>query len=252
MNTVTVKNIVFGAGKPKVCVPIVGRNLPSLKEEAKLLKNLEADLIEWRVDFFEEVTNIEEAIKALFVIKKEIDEIPLLFTFRSEKEGGEQCIEDEFYFKLYEEIIKIGEVDIIDIELFNEEASLKKLIKSAHRSGVKVIISNHDFEKTPSEEEIISRLCKMQNLGADLPKISVMPNSSDDVLTLLAATNTMNKKFAKRPIITMSMGSLGVISRLSGEVFGSCMTFGSAKFISAPGQVDVKELMDILEVLHIN
>ncbi len=140
-------------------------------------------------------------------------------------------------------------MDIIDIELFNEEASLNKLVKSAHRSGVKVIISNHDFEKTPSEEEIISRLCKMQNLGADLPKIAVMPSSSDDVL---AATNTMNKNFAKKPIITMSMGSLGVISRLSGEVFGSCMTFGSAKFISAPGQVDVKDLMDILEVLHIN
>ena len=90
-------------------------------------------------------------------------------------------------------------------------------------------MSNHDFFKTPSKEEIISRLCAMQEKGADIPKIAVMPQSKKDVLTLLSATNEMVEEHANRPIITMSMAATGVISRLAGEVFGSCLTFGAAK-----------------------
>lgn len=79
-------------------------------------------------------------------------------------------------------------------------------------------MSNHDFAGTPAEEEIISRLRRAQELGGDLPKIAVMPNSAGDVLTLLAATVKMQELYADRPIITMSMGGEGVISRLAGEI----------------------------------
>lgn len=50
----------------------------------------------------------------------------------------------------------------------------------------------------------------------------------------------------------MSMGSLGVITRLSGELFGSCMTFAAAKHVSAPGQISVKDARNILNLLHIS
>ncbi len=69
----------------------------------------------------------------------------------------------------------------------------------------------------------------MQDMGADIPKIAVMPQSKRDVLTLLCATEEMVTDYADRPIITMSMAGTGVISRLCGEVFGSSMTFGAAK-----------------------
>jgi len=78
----------------------------------------------------------------------------------------------------------------------------------------------------------------------------VMPKNSTDVLTLIEATNDMKVEFADRPIVTMSMGSLGMVSRISGGVFGSAMTFGSAKQASAPGQVPINELKRILEVLY--
>ncbi|STS80155.1 3-dehydroquinate dehydratase [Klebsiella pneumoniae] len=68
-------------------------------------------------------------------------------------------------------------------------------------------MSNHDFHKTPAQEDIIYRLRRMQDLGADLPKIAVMPQSPQDVLTLLAATLTMKEKYATRPLITMSMAN---------------------------------------------
>lgn len=115
---------------------------------------------------------------------------------------------------------------------------------------MKVVASNHDFHKTPGKEEIVGRLCRMQELGADIPKIAVMPQSRQDVLTLLAATEEMNREYADRPIITMSMSGTGVISRLCGEVFGSALTFGAAKKASAPGQMEVRELSQILSLLH--
>lgn len=186
---------------------------------------------------------------ALDEIRTILPETPILFTFRSAKEGGELAVGDEFYFKLNETLASTGKIDLVDVELFNEETDVLRLIETAHKNNVKVVMSNHDFDKTPAKEEIVSRLTRMEALGADLPKIAVMPKSAGDVLTLLDATNTVSEK-ANQPIITMSMAGTGVISRLAGEVFGSAMTFGAAKKASAPGQIDVNELRHVLDLLH--
>ena len=111
-------------------------------------------------------------------------------------------------------------------------------------------MSNHDFEKTPSFDEITGRLIGMKQLGADVAKLACMPNSAKDVLTLLSATEAVKAQYPDEPIITMSMGKLGVISRISGELFGSALTFGSAKKASAPGQLEVTALRQILQALH--
>ena len=94
----------------------------------------------------------------------------------------------------------------------------KKFVKTSHECGVKVIASNHDFRKTPPKAELISRMRKMQELGADIPKIAVMPQSTEDVLTLLSATEEMRRCYADRPVITMSMAGTGIVSRMCGEV----------------------------------
>lgn len=106
------------------------------------------------------------------------------------------------------------------------------------------------FIKRPLTEEIVQRLRKMQELGADIPKIAVMPQTKADVLTLLTATVEMQERYADRPIITMSMSKTGVISRLAGEVFGSAATFGAVKKASAPGQISVADLRTVLTILH--
>ena len=90
----------------------------------------------------------------------------------------------------------------------------------------------------------------MQEIGADIPKIAVMPQSRRDVLTLLAATEEMTSTYADRPIVTMSMSGTGVLSRLCGEVFGSAMTFGAAGKASAPGQMEVEDLKTVLGLIH--
>ena len=150
----------------------------------------------------------------------------------------------------FEGVFDFANVDLIDVEIFTGDDIVKKIIDGAHAAGVKVIVSNHDFFKTPAKADIIYRLRKMQDMNADIPKIAVMPQNKKDVLTLLAATEEMTTNYADRPIITMSMAGTGVISRLCGEVFGSSMTFGAAKKASAPGQMGVNDLNTVLGLLH--
>jgi len=249
---VKIKDVIIGEGLPKICVPMVGETIPELIEEANFLKELDLDVVEWRVDFFKDVTNIDKVKQALKAIKGVLTNKPIVFTFRSAKEGGQKQVSTAFYVELNKSIAESKLVEVIDVELFNDEKDVKELVKVAHENGVAVIISNHDFHKTPEKEEIISRLRKAQELGGDLPKIAVMPTCAKDVITLLDATRIMNEEYANGPIITMSMAGKGIISRLSGELFGSALTFGAAKKVSAPGQISVVELRKTIDLLHNN
>lgn len=250
MNPVVVRNIKIGEGIPKICVPIVGVTKEDIIKEAKTFDAIPVDVVEWRVDWFEHVFEIEKVKETLAELREALNDIPILFTFRTSKEGGEKAIEPEAYAKLNIAAAESGYVDLVDVEAFTGDEVVKEIIEAVHQHGVKVVASNHDFDKTPEKDDIVGRLCKMQELGADIPKIAVMPQSKADVLTLLAATEEMNRKHADRPIITMSMAGTGVISRLCGEVFGSALTFGAAKKASAPGQMGVEDLAQVLSLLH--
>jgi len=81
--------------------------------------------------------------------------------------------------------------------------------------------------------------------------MAVMPQSADDVLTLLTATNEARKTLSQ-PVITMSMGDLGKVSRLAGEVFGSCLSFATVGAASAPGQIALDHLRPELEDLKLS
>ena len=250
MKPVVVRNVAIGEGIPKICVPIVGKTIEEILSQAKHICELGADVVEWRVDWFEEVNHYDHVENAAKQLRNVLGETPILFTFRTSKEGGERAIDPDEYVVLNEKIAKSGYVDLVDVEVFTGDAYVEKVIKTAHECGVKVIASNHDFQKTPPKEELIARMKKMQDLGADIPKIAVMPQSKEDLLTLLAATEEMTRCYANCPIITMSMAGTGVLSRLCGEIFGSALTFGSAGCASAPGQIDVEELREVLGVLH--
>lgn len=247
---VTVKGVTIGEGTPKICVPMVGETIEQLVEEAEYLKTIHFDVLEWRADFFQQVEQMDKVQEALTKIRSILPEIPLIFTFRSKKEGGEKEIPSYNYVELNKKMMETGLIDLVDVELYNDEKDIHSLVMTAETHGVYVIISNHDFNGTPSKEEIIARLKRALELGADLPKIAVMPACAEDVLTLLDATLTMTTQFANRPIITMSMGGKGMLSRVSGEVFGSALTFGAAKKASAPGQVNVEDLRQVLDLFH--
>jgi len=250
MSSITIKGLNIGVGVPKIIVPLVSKTEQEIVDEVEFLKNIDFDILEWRADYFQYIEDIEKVKKLAHKINKIIDHKPILFTFRTANEGGVYPASLEFYLNLNKKMIDSKLIDFIDIEVFTGDKHVKDIITLAHQHNILVIASNHDFDKTPTKTEIVNRLRKMQDLGADISKIAVMPNSIDDVLTLLSATTEMKEKYAKKPLITMSMAKKGVISRIAGETFGSDLTFGAAKNASAPGQLDIKDLRLILNILH--
>ena len=250
MNPVKVRNVEIGTGIPKICVPIVGVTREEILKAAETIKTTAADVVEWRVDWYEDIFDFGKTEETMKALRDVLGDTPILFTFRTSKEGGEKAIETDAYVELNQKAAKTGLIDLVDIEAFTGDDAVKAVVETAHECGVKVVASNHDFHKTPEKDEIVSRLRKMQDLGADIPKIAVMPQSKKDVLTLLCATEEMATEYADRPIITMSMSGTGVISRLCGEVFGSALTFGAVGKASAPGQMGAEDLQTVLGLLH--
>lgn len=250
MNTVKIRNIEIGSGLPKICAPIIGATKEDILVEAENIGSLPVDIAEWRVDWFEHAFNFSMVKDTLEDLRAVLGDTPLLMTFRTSKEGGEKSIKYDDYAELIIRAAETGYVDLVDVEAFTGDDIVKKIIAGAHNAGVKVIGSNHDFNKTPDKDEIVERLRKMQELGVDIPKIAVMSKDMKDVITLLAATEEMYREFADRPIVTVSMSETGVLSRICGEAFGSAITFGAAKNVSAPGQMGVNDLSTAIKLLH--
>lgn len=251
MNTVRVRGVTIGEGCPKVCVPIVEQTKEEILKAASALHKLPIDIVEWRADWFEYVDKLDCVLDVLNALREELQNIPILFTFRTSKEGGEREISKGQYFDLNRSVAQSKNVDLVDIEMSTAGDCAKDFIEKLHNdTNVKIIMSSHNFSMTPSKDWIVEKLRKMQELNADVCKIAVMPKNTRDVLTLLEATTEMSEIYAECPIVTMSMSSKGVISRISGETFGSAMTFGAAKRASAPGQLEVEDLDRILHILH--
>lgn len=237
---------VFGEGIPKVCVPIVAKRREDIWKKAEEIQALPIDIVEWRADFYEDVLRMDEVLTTLGGLKKRLEPKDILFTFRTSGEGGNLSIDPDAYWELNQEAAASGCVSLVDVEAFFREERTEDVIRALHAQGCHVITSNHDFEKTPDTEEMVSRLRRMEELGADAAKLAVMPNDRTDVLRLLQATIRADEELCI-PLVTMSMGRFGMISRLAGSLTGSAMTFGAMGEASAPGQLPVWDLVNILK-----
>ncbi|BDZ32272.1 type I 3-dehydroquinate dehydratase [Lactiplantibacillus brownii] len=247
---VNCRNLSLGMGRPKIAVPITGKTLAEILAAVKPIKAAQPDLVEWRIDYFDGVTDAETLQAAGRQLRAALGDLALLTTFRTKGEGGERTLSDSDYFKVCANVLTGHFTDALDIERYHAEAAVKQLVAQAHAANVIVIMSNHDFDKTPAQAEIVQRLTSMVAFGADIAKMAVMPQSVADVLTLLAATNEARQSLSQ-PIITMSMGDLGKVSRLAGEVFGSCLSFATVGAASAPGQIALDHLRPALETLKL-
>ncbi len=243
-----VKGKVFYSGKPLVCLPVMKSTKEEIVEETKRLVSLNADAVEWRVDAFSQVHSLNAIREVLAELEPLLENIIFIFTFRSKAQGGECELPTAEIYDLHQVGAESGTVDFVDLEFFST-ANPAKEIKELQKMGVRIIASHHDFDMTPEENVMLAILKQMKDSRADIVKLAVMPNESADVLALLAATNRFHIENKNTPVITMSMGKLGEISRISGEIFGSCLTFASAGEASAPGQIEIGKMAEILEIL---
>ena len=213
-NAFEIKGIRIGDGQPVICVPVVALKKEEVITNIRFLAEQKVQMIEWRVDCFEEVDDFHAVSEVL-----------------------------------HELAAKSGCADLIDLEFF-EATKPEKEIRRFQRMGVRVIASHHDFDETPDDRILRMLMEQMQQGGADVAKLAVMPKNADDVVRLLKLTNDIKQKYPTLPVVTMSMGALGVVSRMAGEIFGSCITFGAVGEISAPGQIPAGHLEHILQIIH--
>ena len=246
---IKIKQTTIGAGIPKICVPITGINEDEIIRQTEQIAAGSPDLVEWRADFFAGVEDWQQVEKMLSTISAKLGEIPLIFTFRTKKEGGERQISMKNYVNLNKMVSETACADLIDIEVFQGESEANSLIAAIQRNGKRVIASNHHFHETPNINELLAIFRRMEDARADILKIAVMPKEEQDVLTLLAATSQM-KQISEKPLITMAMSALGTPSRICGEFFGSAITFAAIGQVSAPGQLEFDSLKTILNILH--
>lgn len=246
MKICQVRQLTIGEGKPKICVPVVETTTEKIIQQIQELQN--CDLIELRIDFYENIHDLKQVHELLLQVRQQTN-LPLLLTYRSLKEGGHIQLSNQEYLSLVQTACQSGCIDIVDIELESGNMLVYQLVEIAHQNHVKVLMSYHDFEKTPAVLEMKERLEKMEIMGADICKIAVMPFSYKDVIQLLNTTMEMSQRLT-RPLVTMSMGKIGKITRIVGELVGSSITFASVGQSSAPGQLTLEDMQTLLEVIH--
>jgi 3-dehydroquinate dehydratase I len=174
----------------------------------------------------------------------------VIFTRRSIREGGEPIpIGDEDVVRLYDAVGASGLVDFLDFEMGNDAGHVRQVVDSARKHGTRTILSYHNFGYTPGREFLVQRFLEAERLGGDVAKVAVMPRDRADVLTLLAATSEAEAK-AKIPLISMSMGPLGAVTRMVGGLFGSALSFAVGEGSSAPGQMPIADLRTVYDVIR--
>jgi 3-dehydroquinate dehydratase-1 len=230
----------------------VARGRESLVEQATRILPCAPDAVEWRVDRFDAVCDTEAVLDALNVLRETITDIPLVFTCRDIREGGFQEIEQADRLRLNLSVIASGQADLVDVEISNGEAMIGEVKKAGLRTGTKLILSYHNFNETPGEDFILERLSAARDLGGDVAKVAVMPKNYKDVLTLLGATYRARTEYLDIPMITISMGVEGAISRIAGGLFGSDLTFAVGFAASAPGQISIVDLRNAWKALPMN
>ena len=248
-NLLCIKGKIIGKGKPLVCVPVMESSKEEILRETRRLEEAHTEMIEWRVDAFENVESPNAIREILNEMKHIIKESILVYTFRSKNQGGCKALSAADIYDVHQVAAESDVVDFIDVEYF-EAKNPQKEIAMLREMGAYVIASHHDFEQTPDTEVIRMLLEQIRESGADVVKLAVMPQNMWDVLHLLEETNRFHENHPDYPLITMSMGAKGGISRVAGEFFGSCVTFGAGGQASAPGQLPVKQLEEILHILH--
>jgi 3-dehydroquinate dehydratase-1 len=248
---ITLRGQAIAGGKlPLVCTPLVGRTPAQLLAELALVLPKQPDVLEWRVDFFESIRDTAKVISTLNAIKSAANGTPLLFTRRAVIEGGEPiALTEPEVMALYAAVCQSQLIDLIDYELAHGPELVAQVREAAKANGVALVLSYHNFSFTPSADAIREKLLLAEQLGADVAKVAVMPRELEDVLTLLSATLAAHQQ-SSIPLISMSMGPHGALTRLFGWVFGSALTFAVGASSSAPGQVPIEDLNAVMQVLH--
>lgn len=249
MSTVTLRKLHIGRGIPAVIVPIAEQSREGILAMGKRLSQSEADAVEWRADFYDGIGDTDGVMSLLYELRRLLGDMPLIFTCRTVKEGGRADMGDEEYAGFNRAVLDSGCADAIDIEVlsYREAAGL---IRDIRAQGCVSIGSCH-LMNMPNRDDLEDMLKAIQGTGADITKLAAMAESTEDALILMGAARRA-KAQGISPLIAIAMGEQGMISRILAEPAGSDAVFATAGKGSAPGQLSLGTMREILKTVHEN
>ncbi len=239
-----------GGETPLVCTPLVGRTRERVLAEAAGILPKSPDLLEWRVDHFGAIADTAAVIETLRELRTAAGRLPIIFTCRAKKDGGHRIpIGEQQVVELYEAVAETRLVDFIDFEVDNDPGLVRRVRQSTQAQEVRLILSYHNISYTPGHDYMVERFLEAERLGADVAMVQVKPRDRADVLRLLAATAEADTK-VRIPLISMSIGPLGSVSRIVGGLFGSSLSFAVGEHASAPGQIPIGDLVAAFDIIR--
>ena len=239
-----IKNINIENFNPLVCVPIVDTTIEASLDTAKSLVDEGVEVIEWRLDYLKELSDIRALDEGLNKMADICNYTILIGTIRTIAEGGNVTFKEDEIKQYLIHIAKSKTCDFIDMEYYTYDEP-RNMVAILKKLGARVICSHHDFDETPEDDIALTLLEEMECSECDVVKMAVMPVTTTDVTRFMDICNAFAMETNKLTI-TMSMGELGRVSRFAGNVTGSSITFGSFNQKSAPGQIDYKRLKEII------
>ena len=240
----------LGGDTPLLGTPLVGRTRERLLAEAASVLQQKPDIIEWRVDFFDAIGDTKAVLDTGRALRETIGKRPIIFTCRAERGGGETiALGEADVVELYAAVAASRLVDFIDFEVDNDPEHLRRVRECTRQNEIRLILSYHNMSYTPGLEHLVDRFLEAERLGADVAMVQVMPRDRADVLRLLAATAEADDK-TRIPLISMSLGPLGSVSRMVGGLFGSWLSFAVGESASAPGQIPIGDLVTMYDIIR--
>jgi 3-dehydroquinate dehydratase-1 len=201
-----------------------------------------ADIIEIRIDLLDYPA---DSLHSLFKQLNKSVKIPIIATNRIDVEGGKFEGSEEERIEIILSVLEM--VDAVDIELRTRSEYRDLVVHRAKKSGKRVIISYHDFSKTPDITAMQNIISECFDAGADIAKLAATPHSYEDALSLLKLT--LDCARAPAPACIIGMGRYGVHTRVIAPIYGSALAYTSVGTATAPGQIGIKELRGMLEML---
>lgn len=199
-----------------------------------LPRSAKPDAIEARIDLFHDHSprHVETVIRELRRAR-----VPLIATIRTAREGGRWTGSERERERLFDLVLPL--VDAVDLEL-SARGLARRIGRRAHDLGRTVIVSFHDFRRTPPLATLARRIRSARALAADIVKLATTARLPADVARLLRILVT----HPRVPLVVIAMGRVGTLSRVFFPAAGSLLTYAFAESdaATAPGQLTLRAL----------
>ena len=222
----------------KLVVSIMPRNIEEV-QAIDVTRYEDTDIIEWRADFLakEAILQVAPAVFEKFAGRE------LLFTLRTRSEGGEIDLSSEEYVQIIKDVTQLYQPDYVDFEYYTHKDVFDQMLDFPN-----LVLSYHNFQETP--DNMMEILSELTSLTPKVVKVSVMAHTEQDVLDLMNYTRGFKTLNPEQDYVTISMGKIGKVSRITSDVTGSSWSFASLDVASAPGQISLSNMKKIREILN--